>query len=70
MMALITEEEVKQFKELVIWSKQQGVAVLTLGKITVSFFPEQPKLAEFNLDELKAQEKQNEENLEFYSSGR
>jgi hypothetical protein len=64
-MALITEEDIKLFKELVIWSKSQGIAVLTLKGISVSFFPDPPKMAEFNLDELKQQE--SEEELMFHS---
>ena len=56
----ITNEEIEQFKALVLWCKANGVAALALGDMSVSLFPEIPKLTEFNIDDIKNQEEETE----------
>ena len=67
-MLKLTNEDLEQVKSLILWAKTQNIAILTIKDLSVTFFPEAPKASEFNLDELKAQEKQSEEELILYSS--
>lgn len=63
----MTKEEIEQIKDLILWAKDQNLAVLTIkDTISVTFMP--VAAVPFNLDDLKAQEKQKEEDLLFYSA--
>lgn len=63
----ISKEDLESTKEFILWAKANGILAITIDKISVTFAPTLPKPIEFNLDELKRQEKE-EESLMFYSS--
>jgi len=63
----MTKENIELFKELIVWAQTQRVAAISVGDMSVTFFPKEPKFNASYLDELKSQE--NEEDLLFHSSG-
>jgi len=46
------ELTVEQFKELVIWAREQNIASLSVNGATVSFFPNLPTLSDYNLEDV------------------
>lgn len=64
-------DNIEEFKQLVIWMKEQGVATFTYGGCTVVFNQVLPPMAPVNLDYLKKLQEAEEfddQQLETYSS--